>query len=65
MAFARVKDGVLVVGGKVIHHLCRCLVAGDLLGHGPAVKGVGVHCRLDDGGEIANLAVHLVVDVLV
>ena len=46
---------------KVTHHLCHCLVAGDLLGRGAAVEGVGVRCRLDDGGEIANLDVQLVV----
>ena len=35
------------------------------MGRGAAVKGGGVHRRLDDGDEVCHLDVHLVVDVLV
>ena len=59
------KDGILVAGCESVRHICGRLFAGGLVGRGFSVDGAGVHRRLDSGGEVCHLCIHLAIDVLV
>ena len=59
------KDNVLIVGSELIRHIGGRLVAFDQICRGAAVVGALVHRRLDGGGEVSPLNVHLGANVLV
>ena len=52
-------------GGELVRHIDGRLIAAHQRGRGAAVECTVVHRRLDGGGDVRQLGVYLVTDVLV